>query len=147
VTTIVVEGSREWLGVVLAGLGADAPDAVTVSDEAGAARALWAALRGEAQVIHATASRPVLDRLYDDLRRLGPVVVRSELDARGPGPDGLAGDERALLGLLSTGLSLREAAVRLHLSPRTADRRLAHARSVLGVATTAEAVQLVARRD
>jgi DNA-binding CsgD family transcriptional regulator len=49
-------------------------------------------------------------------------------------------DQRQLLQLLCEGLSLAEAAERLHLSQRTAERRLAEARAALGAATTAEAV-------
>ncbi len=49
-------------------------------------------------------------------------------------------ESRAVLELLAAGLTLGDAATRLHLSRRTADRRLAQARQVLGVATTAQAV-------
>lgn len=49
-------------------------------------------------------------------------------------------EQRRLLGLLGRGLAVAEAAQRLHLSPRTAERRLAEARAVLGATTNAEAV-------
>lgn len=49
-------------------------------------------------------------------------------------------EQRRLLALLGGGLSVAEAAQRLHLSPRTAERRLAAARASLGAATNAEAV-------
>ena len=49
-------------------------------------------------------------------------------------------EQRRLLGLLARGLSVTEAARALHLSPRTAQRRLAEARASLGAATNAEAV-------
>jgi DNA-binding CsgD family transcriptional regulator len=52
----------------------------------------------------------------------------------------LDGEQRRLLGLLGSGLSVAEAAQELHLSPRTAERRLADARAALGAATNAEAV-------
>jgi DNA-binding NarL/FixJ family response regulator len=48
--------------------------------------------------------------------------------------------QRRLLELLGRGLSVGEAATRLHLSRRTAERRLAEARAALGAATNAEAV-------
>jgi DNA-binding CsgD family transcriptional regulator len=48
--------------------------------------------------------------------------------------------QRRLLALLGSGLTVAEAARRLHLSPRTAERRLAEARAALGAATNAEAV-------
>jgi DNA-binding CsgD family transcriptional regulator len=47
--------------------------------------------------------------------------------------------QRQLLQLLADGLSLPEAAAFLHVSRRTAERRLTEARAVLGVTTTAEA--------
>lgn len=49
-------------------------------------------------------------------------------------------EQRRLLELLGRGLSVVEAARRLHLSRRTAERRLAEARSIVGAATNAEAV-------
>ena len=49
-------------------------------------------------------------------------------------------EQRRLLGLLARGLSVPAAARRLHLSPRTAERRLAEARAALGATTNAEAV-------
>jgi DNA-binding CsgD family transcriptional regulator len=52
----------------------------------------------------------------------------------------LEGEQRELLRLLARGLSVRAAAARLHLSPRTAERRLSEARAALGAATNAEAV-------
>lgn len=63
----------------------------------------------------------------------------------GNGSDGdvdrpLDDDQRRLLALLGRGFTVREAARRLHLSRRTADRRLADARAALGAATNAEAV-------
>jgi DNA-binding NarL/FixJ family response regulator len=48
--------------------------------------------------------------------------------------------QRRLLELLERGLSVSEAARRLHLSRRTAERRLAAARAALGAARNAEAV-------
>jgi DNA-binding CsgD family transcriptional regulator len=48
--------------------------------------------------------------------------------------------QRQVLRLLGSGLSVAEAAERLHLSPRTAERRLAEARAALGAATNAEAL-------
>jgi DNA-binding CsgD family transcriptional regulator len=55
-------------------------------------------------------------------------------------PPALDDAQRELLELLAAGLSVAEAAARSHLSPRTAERRLAEARAALGAATNAEAV-------
>ncbi len=113
-----------------------------VRDANEAAEALLAAVGGAGVVVHALADREVIDRLVDDLRRLGPVDHRTGEPAPGPG---LTADERRLLDALAQGRTLGEAAAELHLSRRTADRRLASAREKLGVATTAEAVVAYAK--
>ena len=56
------------------------------------------------------------------------------------GEKSLNAEQQRLLELLSGGLSLEEAAQDLRLSRRTAERRLAEARRILGAGTTAEAV-------
>jgi DNA-binding CsgD family transcriptional regulator len=124
----VVEGWRHDGTVVCTGV---------VRDEADAAEALLAVVAGAGLVVHAQAERDVIDRLVDDLRRFGPVDHRTAEPAPGPG---LTADERRLLDLLAEGRTLGDAAKELHLSRRTADRRLASARVKLDVATTAEAV-------
>ncbi len=124
----VVDGWRQEPGIVSAG---------EVADEADAAEALLAAVWGAGVLIHATAPPEVTERLVEDLRRLGSVDYRSAEPSAGTA---LTQDEHALLELLADGASLGGAARRLHLSRRTADRRVASARAKLGVATTAEAV-------
>jgi DNA-binding NarL/FixJ family response regulator len=65
-----------------------------------------------------------------------------------PRPDRpLDEEQRQLLQLLADGLSLAEAAAFLHLSRRTAERRLTEARGALGVTTTAEAVLRVSGQE
>ncbi len=124
----VVQGWRNDASVVCTG---------AVRDAADAAEALLAAVAGAGLVVHALASRDVIDRLVDDLRRLGSVDHRTAEPH--PGPT-LTVDEARLLDRLAEGKTLGEVAEDLHLSRRTADRRLASARDKLGVATTAEAV-------
>lgn len=106
---------------------------VATSDDAAAA--VLAAVDGAGLVVSARAPRAILDQLLDDLRRLGDVDHRPAVSE-----PRLQDDERALLELLAKGLSLGDAARRLHISRRTADRRLASARRAFGVSTTAEAV-------
>jgi DNA-binding NarL/FixJ family response regulator len=65
--------------------------------------------------------------------------MRASPPSRPPEPP-LDEEQRQLLQLLSDGLSLAEAAASLHVSRRTAERRLAEARAALGATTTAEAV-------
>ena len=105
-----------------------------------AGRAVLAAVAGAWLVVHADAPRDVVDQLCDDLARIGEVDHRL-------GPHNqvtLSHDERALLVQLLSGSSLGEAARALHISRRTADRRLAAARSALCARTTAEALRLAA---
>lgn len=59
----------------------------------------------------------------------------------------LTSDQDALLKLLGEGLPIAEAARRLRLSRRTAERRLAEARSALGARTNAQAIVLASGRS
>ena len=106
-----------------------------------AANAVLAAVAGARLVVEADAPRDVVDQLCDDLRRIGA------LDHRVGPPSGpvLSKEERALLEQLMSGASLGEAARALHISRRTADRRLAAARAALGARTTAEALRIAVR--
>jgi len=114
----------------------------TVSDKATAEAALLTALRGEGLVVHATADRQTIDRLVDDLRRLGPVEHRI---GSPEAPPVVAPEARAILGLLAEGHSLGEAAAILGIARRTADRRLADGRRALGTDRTTEAITLARR--
>jgi len=107
-----------------------------VEDEERAAAAVLAATWGAGLLIGTGgATADVRERLLDDLRRIGPVSRR--LPPEGPALDPEAAE---LLGLLEAGSTLGSAARTLHLSRRTADRRLADARRQLGVETTVEAI-------
>lgn len=113
-----------------------------VSSAALAAAALTAAMAGQGLLVRVDAPRDVLDRFLGDLRHLGPVEQRSGRVAATPQ---LEPEDRAILGLLAEGHSLGEAAALLGLSRRTADRRLARGRRVLGAQRTTEAI-VMARR-
>ncbi len=157
-TFIVVEsGSPEAFESACADLGASArkdrlafdrarPGKVCageVADEQSAQQAVLAALARSNLVVAASAPREVIDMLCDDLRRLGKLDHRVGDQARSAAE--LGHTERALLERLLAGDSLGEAAAALHLSRRTADRRLAAARRALGAATTAEALALAVK--
>lgn len=129
----LVDGWRRNDRVVCAG---------SVAADADAAEAVLSALAGAGVLVHATGERALTDRLLDDLRRLGPVEhVTSDEEP----PRRLTREELLLLGQLAQGRSLGDAASALHLSRRTADRRLAAARAKLGVASTAEALVAAGR--
>lgn len=102
--------------------------------------ALLVAARGGGLIITPMADRDVFDRFMEDLRHLGPVGVAGApvSDDRDGTP--LADDQLRLLELLSTGMTVAEAADACFLSRRTAERRLAAARRSLGVSTTTEAL-------
>ena len=140
-THLIVEGSPDDFAAVVEESRITTQRAVVVTDQASAAAAVRAAIGGDALVVHAAAPRAILDRLYDDLRRLGPVTVHAGAASQPKPPAGrLSAEERGLIDLLATGRTVREAAIELHISPRTADRRLRSARAALGVATTIEAI-------
>lgn len=111
-----------------------------VSDRQTAQQAVLAALAGADLVVLACAPREVIDMLCEDLRRLGTLDHR--LTQQPPSGPALPPAERALIEHLLAGDSLGAAAKALHLSRRTADRRLASARRTLGAATTAEALAI-----
>ena len=134
---------RGWEGMTGTRTPRSTAFAAPVDDDRDAAAAVLAAVVGAGIVAWARADRDVIDRLCDDLRRLGPVDHRLERD-----DDPLVEldqEQRELLALLADGLTLGEAASRLHISRRTADRRIADAKRTLGVASTSEALTIVAR--
>lgn len=127
--------------------GAAAPGVVCaaeVRDRQTAQQAVLAALAGAHLVVAATAPREVIDMLCEDLRRLGRLDHR--FSPRQQAGSELSPAERALVERLLAGDSLGQAAVALHISRRTADRRLASARRALGAATTAEALAVAVSR-
>jgi DNA-binding NarL/FixJ family response regulator len=74
--------------------------------------------------------------------RVQAALLAERFDHRGGG-ETLPAEDRDILALVAQGYRVREIAQMAHLSPRTVDRRLAHAREVLGVETTTEALSLV----
>ncbi len=73
-------------------------------------------------------------------------LVGRDLVVEGLGETGaMPPDARALLSLLAEGVTLGEAAERLGMARRTADRRLAQARSAIGAERTTEAIALARR--
>lgn len=111
----------------------------SVTDEHTASQAVLAAARGAGVV--AVAGGRIALALAADLRRVGPLGLtpgKAEPD------DGLDLDleQRALLNRLAAGSTIAAAAEAEFVSLRTANRRIAAARSSLGVKTTREAVMI-----
>jgi DNA-binding CsgD family transcriptional regulator len=108
-----------------------------VASEADAVLALRAAVGGAGVIVLARCPRETIDRLVDDLRRLGSV---RHVTADVPAPATIDAEQRSLLRMLADGSTLGEAAAELGISRRTADRRLDAARRALGTDRTAEAL-------
>jgi len=148
---VLVEGSGATFGevvsefraagwTVLPGWGASRPGVICsgrVASAEDAAAALLAAVGGAGVLIHAVAERDIVDRLCDDLRRLGQLDHR--LGDRSTSLR-LTREEQILVESLLEGESLGAAARSMNIARRTADRRLASVRTKLGVDTTAEAL-------
>ena len=115
----------------------------TVSTPEDLERAVAAAARGVDLVIQGPVAPELLPGLVEDLRRIGTVEFTTAAPALQH--EQLNPDDAALLRLLAEGQSLADAARALHISRRTATRRLARARLALGVATNREAVVMAAR--
>lgn len=113
----------------------------SVADVADVGQAVLAAISG-AGVLAQPAGRHLAEQLGDDLRRVGDVQHRFPA----LGWVVLDVEERRLLDLLGEGVSLGEAAGLLHVSRRTADRRLASARARLGAPSNGAAIAIRRRR-
>lgn len=107
-----------------------------------------AAARGAGIVAIADAATELGRALVDDLRRLGPVYLRADSDSTTSDVFAqLIPEQRALLRRLANGETIASAAAAEFLSLRTANRRIAQARELLGVRTTREAVMAYVRRQ
>ncbi len=120
-----------------------------VTDLDTAELAVHAAARGAGLVAITDANSDVGRALLADLTRLGPVARDPDTEpdrapAAGSDEPGLPAlllpAQRALLARLAGGETIAAAAAAEFLSLRTANRRIAQAREVLGVRTTREAV-------
>jgi DNA-binding CsgD family transcriptional regulator len=105
--------------------------------------AVLAAARGTGVVAITDPSGYIGRALIADLGRIGPVFKDPDAE---PEPDAddavgqLIPEQRALLERLANGETIAAAAAAEFLSLRTANRRIAQARELLGVRTTREAV-------
>jgi DNA-binding CsgD family transcriptional regulator len=116
-----------------------------ITDVDTAELALLAAARGAGVVAIIDTGTDTGRALLADLARIGPVVTDPDADPATAGPHAgggpqLAPEQRALLERLANGETIAAAAQSEFLSLRTANRRIAEAREVLGVRTTREAV-------
>jgi hypothetical protein len=120
-----------------------------VPDSDTAQVALMAAARGAAIVAVCDLDSELGQAFLADLRRLGTVGTDPDAETTDPADAGgpsLAPEQRALLDRLAAGETIAAAAAAEFLSLRTANRRIAEAREILGVRTTREAVMAYARQ-
>lgn len=112
-----------------------------VSDPDTARLVVLAAARGAGVLAVADPAGELGRAMLADLRRLGPVRTGTVAEPEAPvSPAVLLPEQRALLDRLANGETIAAAAAAEYLSLRTANRRIASARTALGVATTREAV-------
>ncbi|HEY3009078.1 MAG TPA: LuxR family transcriptional regulator [Micromonosporaceae bacterium] len=114
-----------------------------VADLSTVQQAVLAAARGAGIVAVCDPAGEPGRALVADLSRLGPVHHDAHTDpAAPPRPpiSALIPEQRALLDRLANGETIASAAANEFLSLRTANRRIAQARQLLGVRTTREAV-------
>lgn len=109
----------------------------SIDSESEASAALQALARGVGLDVSIGIGGDLRHRVLEDLHRLGAVVDVGPTDVERFEVDD---EERLLLDALSDGATVAQAAAALHLSLRTANRRLAGLRSRLGVNSTAEVV-------
>ncbi|GAA4737065.1 LuxR family transcriptional regulator [Phytohabitans rumicis] len=105
--------------------------------------AVLAAARGTGVVAITDPTGEIGRALIADLGRIGPVFKDPDAEPE-PSADEAVGqlvpEQRALLERLANGETIAAAAAAEFLSLRTANRRIAQARDLLGVRTTREAV-------
>jgi hypothetical protein len=107
--------------------------AMDVTDPAGAQAAVLEAMRGIGVLVRADGERAVIDDLVEDLAHIGQV---RRID--GGHAIELEPDTWRLVHALAAGTTVSVAARSLHLSVRTANRRIADAKEVIGVQTRAQ---------
>jgi DNA-binding NarL/FixJ family response regulator len=109
----------------------------------GVATCIEAALTGAGLLVaSAEASPELLDELLEDLSRIGRPVIAGRHDVYQ-----LDVTSWRLLHALRDGATVSEASRALHLSLRTANRRLAQARTALGATTRGELLRAVTRAE
>jgi DNA-binding CsgD family transcriptional regulator len=98
-------------------------------------------LRAALELFRQLNAAPWADRAEAELRATGETVRKSEPGALGE----LTPQERKIAGLVTDGLSNREIAAQLYLSPRTVDYHLRKVFTKLGITSRTELARLVRR--
>ncbi|MFI5043997.1 MAG: hypothetical protein ACHQDC_04330 [Acidimicrobiales bacterium] len=128
----------------------DGPAEVVLADAADIGTAVDAVLRGRDAIVWLGGDGALRALVIDELGRIAEIVdeqadgtaVSGDRDVRTSRSliDNLDAEHQRLIALVANGSTIIEAAREIGLSRRTAARRMATVRSVLGVSTNAEAV-------
>jgi DNA-binding NarL/FixJ family response regulator len=128
----------------------DDPTEVVLADATDIGTAVDAVLRGRDAIVWLTGDRTLRALAIDELGRIADIVdeqaegsaVSGDRDARSSRSviENLDPEHQRLIALVANGSTIIEAAREIGLSRRTAARRMATVRSVLGVDSNAEAV-------
>jgi DNA-binding CsgD family transcriptional regulator len=98
-------------------------------------------LRDALETFERLGALPWADRAAEELDATGATVVRRGTSAL----DALSPREQQIVGLVTEGLTTRETALRLFLSPKTVEYHLRNVYARLGIGSRAELVALVGR--
>jgi hypothetical protein len=115
---------------------------MTVADRADAQAAVLLAIGGAGLLIRADAERSLADDLVEDLGRIGPVRLIDSTSAVRLDPD-----TWRLVHALAGGATVAVAARALHMSIRTANRRLTDAKAAFHAPTRAQLLRALASAD
>ncbi|MDA2811419.1 LuxR C-terminal-related transcriptional regulator [Nocardiopsis sp. RSe5-2] len=134
---------------VLAMAGAVYDLAALETGAAGAAPRTGAAPAGTAALVEEAVAATAAVGAEAQGARLRPLLelLRAEADASGPDPSGLTGSEMRVARLVAEGLTNREVAARLHLSPHTVDSHLRHSFTKLDISSRVELTRWVLAND
>ena len=122
-----------WQIAAAAQHDADVVVALTVYEPADAQAAVLTALDGSGVFVRAQATASVVDDLIDDLGRIGHVLIADAATSVA-----LDVETWRLLHVLGQGATLAVAAGVLHMSTRTANRRITIARAALKTPSRAQ---------
>jgi hypothetical protein len=116
--------------------------AMTVADRKDAQASVLLAIGGAGLLVRTQAERSLVDDLVEDLERIGPVLLVDGATALRLDP----GTWR-LLHALADGSTVSFAARALHMSVRTANRRITDAKEVMSAPTRAQLLRSLAASD
>jgi hypothetical protein len=116
--------------------------AMTVADRTDAQASVLLAIGGAGLLVRAQAERSLVDDLVEDLERIGPVLLVDGATAIRLDPD-----TWRLVHALADGSTVSVVARAMHMSVRTANRRITDAKEALSAPTRAQLLRSLAATD